>query len=283
MASILHGYHFACIADVRLSSPVAGLLVIYLISFLSVGVTIARLVRVAQFVLTDSIFALMERRIDLTYFAIIEIMTIIMCANLPAMPALVRHMGRSRAGYSQRSSLWHGYLRDKFKPLSDVDYSGGGGGSSGTGKRGLKSDTFISRTSVQDNYAPAAFDRNDSKKDETVIELASRSSSHLEPSLGQEHDCFSSTDAIVANQKADGVSNAAAAANAAAVPVVVERPIPSSDPRYAQQQQQRPGRQRRRSQATLGPSIATIDASTPIQADEGIRKTCEIVIERDVV
>ena len=36
----------------------------------------------------------MKKRIDYTYWAIIEIMTAIMCANLPAMPSFIRHANR---------------------------------------------------------------------------------------------------------------------------------------------------------------------------------------------
>ena len=38
---------------------------------------------------------LMARRLDYTYWAIVEISTAIMCANLPAMSSLIRHINRS--------------------------------------------------------------------------------------------------------------------------------------------------------------------------------------------
>ena len=69
-------------------------MVIYALSFLSLAATITRLVKVAQFVQSTDVVDQMVRRLDYTYWAIIEIMTAIMCANLPAMPSLVRHVSR---------------------------------------------------------------------------------------------------------------------------------------------------------------------------------------------
>ena len=68
---------------------------VYLLSFLSLGSTIARLVKVTQYTDRGNPLKAMKTRFDILYWTIIEIMTVIVCANLPAMPALLRYFGSS--------------------------------------------------------------------------------------------------------------------------------------------------------------------------------------------
>lgn len=72
------------------SCCVVGIVFIYLLSFVSVTATIVRLVSVLRFHSKITQRDLVSQRIDYSYWAILEIMTAIMCANLPALSALYR-------------------------------------------------------------------------------------------------------------------------------------------------------------------------------------------------
>ena len=81
-------------------------MVIYLLSFLSLGSTIARLVKVSVYSDIGNPLKTMRGRIDTIYWTIIEMMTVVICANLPAMPALLRYIkGSSTAAESPSSTL----------------------------------------------------------------------------------------------------------------------------------------------------------------------------------
>lgn len=74
---------------------IAGLLIIYLLSFLSLGATLARLailIKNAQIDGKNELLEIMARRIKYTYWAVIEVTTVIICANLPTMPVLVHNI-----------------------------------------------------------------------------------------------------------------------------------------------------------------------------------------------
>ena len=89
--------HFvAKVSDVKLMRmmPAVGLLIIYLLSFTSLAATVARVVAVTQFSIDFNPFAYMETTIDDINWIIIEMMIVIICANLPTMPAVV---GRARS------------------------------------------------------------------------------------------------------------------------------------------------------------------------------------------
>lgn len=81
-----------------------ALVIIYLLSFLSLAATIVRLVKVVQYAQRDDQWDAIVLRFDYTYFAVIEIMTAILCANLPTMSSLLRHISSSKATQSN-----HGY------------------------------------------------------------------------------------------------------------------------------------------------------------------------------
>ena len=66
-------------------------MILYAISFLSLASTIVRLVKVAQYEEFKGDSDRLRRSLNYTYWAILELMTIIICANLPAMPSLVKH------------------------------------------------------------------------------------------------------------------------------------------------------------------------------------------------
>ena len=89
--------------------PAAGLLIIYLLSFVSLAITVARLVAITQFSIDDDPFAYMETQIDDIIWIIAEMMTVIICANLPTMPALVcRIRSLVRRGGSSSPTFPHG-------------------------------------------------------------------------------------------------------------------------------------------------------------------------------
>ena len=71
-----------------------GLLIIYLLSFLSLGATLAQLVNIVQNVELGNVYdpvEAMSHRIKYIYWAIVEVTTLIICANLPTMPVLVHN------------------------------------------------------------------------------------------------------------------------------------------------------------------------------------------------
>lgn len=81
------------LSEIEKLIEVVGLIIIYLLSFLSLGATIARLViivRSQQLIDRENLLQLMAQRINFAYWAIIEVTTIIICANLPTMPVLAR-------------------------------------------------------------------------------------------------------------------------------------------------------------------------------------------------
>ena len=68
---------------------------IYLLSFLSLGATLAQLVNVAQNTETGNEvdpLEVMEHRIEYTCWAIVEVTTVIICSNLPTMPVLFHNV-----------------------------------------------------------------------------------------------------------------------------------------------------------------------------------------------
>ena len=71
---------------------------------MSLGSTIARLVKVAVYTDKGNPITTMRGRIDTIYWTIIEMMTVIICANLPAMPALFRYVNGSSAEASPSST-----------------------------------------------------------------------------------------------------------------------------------------------------------------------------------
>lgn len=79
-------------------------MIIYFLSFLSLAATIVRLVKVVQYAQRVDQWDAIVLRFDYTYFAVIEIMTAILCANLPTMSSLLRHISSSKATRSN-----HGY------------------------------------------------------------------------------------------------------------------------------------------------------------------------------
>ena len=81
-----------------------GLIVVYLLSFSSLAATTTRLVYVSQFQPGPSNIELMKRRLDYALWAVIELMTVIMSANLPAMAALIRRGGQLKSRSSPQSS-----------------------------------------------------------------------------------------------------------------------------------------------------------------------------------
>lgn len=73
-----------------------GLVTIYLLSFFSLAATIARLVSVIKISesVTRNATVLMQQRIIYSLWVTVEIMTVVICANLPTMPALLWVMKR---------------------------------------------------------------------------------------------------------------------------------------------------------------------------------------------
>ena len=69
-----------------------GLIFIYLLSFFSLAATIVRLHSVIQFDSNIRQVQSLTQRMAYSYWAMLEIMTAIMCANLPALPALHRYV-----------------------------------------------------------------------------------------------------------------------------------------------------------------------------------------------
>lgn len=65
-----------------------------------------RLVVVTRFTNVSDQLGIIEHRINYAYWAIIEIMTVIICANLPAMPALIRRGRRDLSTVSPSSSRY---------------------------------------------------------------------------------------------------------------------------------------------------------------------------------
>ena len=74
----------------------AGLVIIYLLSFFNLAVTIVRLDVVIRFAKLTNIFEAAAKRIEYAYWGVIEVMTVIMCANLPAMSAFLRFVGHDQ-------------------------------------------------------------------------------------------------------------------------------------------------------------------------------------------
>lgn len=75
-----------------MTSNAVGLVTIYLLSFLSLAATVGRLVSLRIFFGKASEFdasGLMQERIKYALWITIEIMTVVICANLPTMPALL--------------------------------------------------------------------------------------------------------------------------------------------------------------------------------------------------
>lgn len=72
----------------------AGLIFIYLLSFFSLAATIVRLHSVILFDSNIRHAQSLTQRMAYSYWAMLEIMTAIMCANLPALPALRRYVTR---------------------------------------------------------------------------------------------------------------------------------------------------------------------------------------------
>ena len=70
------------------------------------GSTVARLVKVSVYSDKGSPFSTMKGRIDTIYWTIIEMMTVIVCANLPAMPALLRYVSGNSAEVSPSSTYY---------------------------------------------------------------------------------------------------------------------------------------------------------------------------------
>ena len=98
----------------------AGLVFIYLLSFFSLAATIVRLVFVVRFDKKIYDVSNVKERIDYSYWATIEITTAIICANLPALPALYRRLtgrdkllpisGSSSKANNQTSAFSHSRL-----------------------------------------------------------------------------------------------------------------------------------------------------------------------------
>ena len=82
------------LTDVRLQ---AGLVFIYLLSFFSLAATVVRLLFVVRFSNKINDVTNIKERIEYSYWAMLEITTAIICANLPALPALYRRVtGRDK-------------------------------------------------------------------------------------------------------------------------------------------------------------------------------------------
>ena len=82
---------------------------IYALSFLSLAATIARLIKVAQFAEAVDVEGMLSKRMDYTYWAVVEVMTAIVCANLPAMPFFVRRLSLSSLRFPRLASGSNGY------------------------------------------------------------------------------------------------------------------------------------------------------------------------------
>ena len=163
-------------ANVELSL-LAGLLLIYFISFLSIAVTIGRLIKIAQF---SSIWGVynVNQRIEISYFGVIEIMTIIMSSNLPALPAGLRHVQTTKARKTQDSGQWLYHVKDwlRSRPASGSD--GASNGMDGSTERRSDDDASASQTSMNGICHPIDLDYNGSKS-KAVVELDVR---QFEPS-----------------------------------------------------------------------------------------------------
>ena len=73
-----------------------------------------RLVAVHRFTNVSASLDVVEHRINYAYWAIIELMTVIICANLPAMPALIRRGKRNLSKVSPPSSGYGGKMKRTF-------------------------------------------------------------------------------------------------------------------------------------------------------------------------
>lgn len=98
---------------------VAGLIIIYVLCGVSLVATIIRLIMVAQFTESGNPLEGAVNRVKYVYWGVIEIATAIICANIPTMPPLFRHVLRI-----------NNRLRSKYHTRFWV-YPGNGGGSDG--------------------------------------------------------------------------------------------------------------------------------------------------------
>ena len=73
-----------------------GLIIIYILSFLSLTATIVRLYMVFIYNRAENLLDGGVARLDYSCWTVVEIMTAIICANLPATSSLIRHCSRSR-------------------------------------------------------------------------------------------------------------------------------------------------------------------------------------------
>ena len=87
----------------------AGLVIIYLLSFFNLAVTIVRLDAVIEFANIANLFEAAAERVQYAYWGVIEVMTAIMCANLPAMSAFLRFVGHDQKS-SPSASTSHQFL-----------------------------------------------------------------------------------------------------------------------------------------------------------------------------
>ena len=71
-----------------------------MISFVSLAATVTRLTKVVEYA-AETIFTAIEVRAQYVYWSVIEIMTVIMCANLPASPSFYRFISQKIETISQ--------------------------------------------------------------------------------------------------------------------------------------------------------------------------------------
>lgn len=88
-----HAYFQNGIANVILT---VGLLIIYALSFLSLAATIVRLYMVFKYDQAENLLDGGVARLDYSCWTVVEIVTAIICANLPATSSLIRHCNRNR-------------------------------------------------------------------------------------------------------------------------------------------------------------------------------------------
>lgn len=104
-----------------------GLIFIYCLSFFSVAATAVRLSSVVTFSEKVLQLDLVSERLNYNYWAVLEVATAIICANLPAVPAFYRHVtgkgtkptvtGSSQGG-TRPSRLTHSFIRKWFTEKS---------------------------------------------------------------------------------------------------------------------------------------------------------------------
>ena len=103
------------------------MILIYCLSFFSLAATAVRLGSVVRFSEKILKLDLVSERLNYNYWAVLEVSTAIICANLPAVPAFYRHIsgkgtnatatGSSHAG-TRPSILTHSFIRQWFNEKS---------------------------------------------------------------------------------------------------------------------------------------------------------------------